>query len=126
VLERCGLHDLLLSCDSCDATVALHSGREPGPVETGLGVDVEATCARAQEGEEASCDRRRRRRMSIAASRPSPTPRKRFLDRPDGMTVADARVRGIERLTACRWDGDFFLAHGLHRMRGTVRYPEAA
>ena len=25
-----------------------------------------------------------------------------------------------------RWDRDFFLSHGLHRLRGTVRYPEAA
>ena len=25
-----------------------------------------------------------------------------------------------------RWHGDFFHAHGLHRLRGTVRYPEAA
>lgn len=24
------------------------------------------------------------------------------------------------------WDRDFFLTHGLHRLRGTVRYPEAA
>lgn len=24
------------------------------------------------------------------------------------------------------WDRDFFVAHGLHRLRGTVRYPEAA
>jgi hypothetical protein len=25
-----------------------------------------------------------------------------------------------------RWDRDFFRSHGLHRLRGTVRYPEAA
>lgn len=25
-----------------------------------------------------------------------------------------------------RWNSDFFVAHGLHRLRGTVRYPEAA
>ncbi len=25
-----------------------------------------------------------------------------------------------------RWDHGFFLSHGLHRLRGTVRYPEAA
>jgi hypothetical protein len=25
-----------------------------------------------------------------------------------------------------RWDPDFFRSHGLHRLRGTVRYPEAA
>jgi group II intron reverse transcriptase/maturase len=25
-----------------------------------------------------------------------------------------------------RWDRSFFLSHGLHRLRGTVRYPEAA
>lgn len=24
------------------------------------------------------------------------------------------------------WNGDFFVSHGLHRLRGTVRYPEAA
>jgi hypothetical protein len=25
-----------------------------------------------------------------------------------------------------RWNRDFFHDHGLHRLRGTVRYPEAA
>lgn len=24
------------------------------------------------------------------------------------------------------WTRDFFVAHGLYRLRGTVRYPEAA
>ena len=27
---------------------------------------------------------------------------------------------------AARWTGDFFHALGLHRLRGTIRYPEAA
>ena len=27
---------------------------------------------------------------------------------------------------AARWDENFFRSHGLHRLRGTIRYPEAA
>jgi hypothetical protein len=27
---------------------------------------------------------------------------------------------------AVRWTGDFFHALGLHRLRGTIRYPDAA
>jgi len=34
--------------------------------------------------------------------------------------------RAVTTSEAERWDADFFHAHGLHRLRGTVRYPEAA
>jgi hypothetical protein len=31
-----------------------------------------------------------------------------------------------ELARVCQWTGDFFRALGLHRLRGTIRYPEAA
>jgi hypothetical protein len=34
--------------------------------------------------------------------------------------------RNLKPGEACRWDRDFFHSHGLHRLRGTVQYPEAA
>lgn len=42
----------------------------------------------------------------------------RFLKRRKGRALQAGELE--------RWHGDFFLAHGLHRLRGTVRYPEAA
>jgi group II intron reverse transcriptase/maturase len=34
--------------------------------------------------------------------------------------------RNLHAGEASAWDRDFFVGHGLHRLRGTVRYPEAA
>ena len=34
--------------------------------------------------------------------------------------------RNLRPGEAQRWDSDFFHAHGLHRLRGTVQYPESA
>jgi RNA-directed DNA polymerase len=34
--------------------------------------------------------------------------------------------RNLKAGDLASWDGDFFFRHGLHRLRGTVRYPEAA
>ncbi len=34
--------------------------------------------------------------------------------------------RNLKASDAASWDEDFFRSHGLHRLRGTVRYPEAA
>ena len=34
--------------------------------------------------------------------------------------------RNLKMGDLARWDRDFFLSHGLYRLRGTVRYPEAA
>jgi RNA-directed DNA polymerase len=42
----------------------------------------------------------------------------RFMVRRKGRNLRAADVE--------RWDGDFFHGHGLYRLRGTVKYPEAA
>ena len=42
----------------------------------------------------------------------------RFMERRKGRNLKASDVE--------RWDNDFFRSHGLHRLRGTVRYPEAA
>jgi len=34
--------------------------------------------------------------------------------------------RNLRAGEASRWTGDFFHGHGLHRLRGTIKYPEAA
>ena len=34
--------------------------------------------------------------------------------------------RNLRAGEASRWTRDFFHAHGLHRLRGTIKYPEAA
>jgi RNA-directed DNA polymerase len=34
--------------------------------------------------------------------------------------------RNLRAGEALRWTHDFFHDHGLHRLRGTVKYPEAA
>ena len=34
--------------------------------------------------------------------------------------------RNLKPGEAQRWDRNFFLSHGLYRLRGTVKYPEAA
>ena len=34
--------------------------------------------------------------------------------------------RNLRPGDALQWNRDFFHAHGLHRLLGTVRYPEAA
>jgi len=34
--------------------------------------------------------------------------------------------RNLRAGEASRWTHDFFHGHGLHRLRGTVKYPEAA
>jgi group II intron reverse transcriptase/maturase len=34
--------------------------------------------------------------------------------------------RNLKAGELARWDRDFFWSHGLHRLKGTVRYPEAA
>ena len=43
---------------------------------------------------------------------------KRFMVRRKG--------RNLRAGEALRWTRDFFQSHGLHRLRGTVKYPEAA
>jgi hypothetical protein len=34
--------------------------------------------------------------------------------------------RSLTAREVARWNEDFFHSHGLHRLRGTIRYPEAA
>ena len=36
------------------------------------------------------------------------------------------RGRNLHAGQARQWDEDWFSGHGLHRLRGTIRYPKAA
>jgi len=36
------------------------------------------------------------------------------------------RGRNLRAGQAQAWTGDWFNGHGLHRLRGTIRYPKAA
>jgi RNA-directed DNA polymerase len=40
--------------------------------------------------------------------------------------LAKRHGRQLRAGQANHWTGDFFQALGLHRLRGTIRYPEAA
>jgi hypothetical protein len=40
--------------------------------------------------------------------------------------MAKRKGRNLRRGEAQQWDSDFFWRLGLHRLRGTVQYPEAA
>jgi group II intron reverse transcriptase/maturase len=40
--------------------------------------------------------------------------------------MVERKGRHLTAGEAGAWTGDFFISHGLHRLRGTVRYPEAA
>ena len=59
---------------------------------------------------------------NTATSSASSTVRGRSAPWPDGQEAGSqpARWAGLE------WDEDWFTGHGLHRLRGTVRYPRAA
>ncbi len=47
------------------------------------------------------------------------------VDRLHGLMVKK-RGRNLRAGQATQWDEDWFNGHGLHRLRGTIRYPKAA
>ena len=48
-----------------------------------------------------------------------------MVDRLHGLMVKK-RGRNLRAGQAQLWDEDWFNGHGLHRLRGTIRYPKAA